>query len=46
MRASSNWRNLYAMLNRALPRWGTTLPMPIELEDDDGEVNESHRSFY
>lgn len=35
MKASSNWRNFYAMLNRALPRWDTTLAMPFDYQDDD-----------
>ena len=35
MRASSNWRNFYSMLNRSLPRWDTTLPMPIDYDEDN-----------
>lgn len=37
MKASSNWRNFYAMLNRALPKWDTTLPLPFNYPDDDTE---------
>lgn len=35
MKASTSWRKFYSMLNRALPRWDTTLPMPIDYGDDD-----------
>ncbi|MDP2916551.1 MAG: SAM-dependent chlorinase/fluorinase [Dehalococcoidia bacterium] len=34
MKASTSWRRFYAMLNRALPRWDTALPMPIDLDDE------------
>ncbi len=37
MKASSNWRNFYSMLNRALPQRDATLPMLIE--SDDGELH-------
>lgn len=41
MKASTNWRKFYAMLNRALPKWGSTLPMlldtPAEEDEEDKE---------
>lgn len=40
MRASSNWRNFYSMLNRSLPRWDTTLPMPMDYEDSEKGISE------
>ena len=38
MKASTSWRKFYSMLNRALPRWDTTLPMPIDDDDEDNEI--------
>jgi len=35
MKASTSWRTFYAMLNRALPKWGDTLPMDLHFEQDD-----------
>jgi len=35
MKASTSWRRFYAMLNRALPRWGSTLPMALDFKDDE-----------
>ncbi len=37
MKASTSWRRFYAMLNRALPKWDSTLPMLIDLEEDEGD---------
>jgi hypothetical protein len=38
MKVSNSWRRFYAMLNRALPKWGSTLPMALEFkEEEDGE---------
>ena len=35
MKASTNWRRFYAMLNRALPRWDSTLPMALDFKEDE-----------
>lgn len=35
MKASTGWRKFYSMLNRSLPRWDTTLPMPIDYNEDE-----------
>lgn len=35
MKASTSWRRFYAMLNRALPKWGDTLPLPLEFKEDE-----------
>jgi len=32
MKVSNSWRKFYSMLNRALPRWGSILPMDIPEE--------------
>ena len=37
MKASTSWRRFYAMLNRALPKWGSTLPMVLEFKEEEGE---------
>jgi hypothetical protein len=34
MKASSNWRNFYRLLNRALPVWGKTLDLPLDFPDE------------
>jgi hypothetical protein len=34
MKASSNWRNFYRLLNRALPVWGKTLELPLEFPEE------------
>jgi P63C domain len=34
MRASSNWRVFYSLINRALPLYNSTLPLLIEYPDD------------
>ena len=35
MKVSTSWRRFYAMLNRALPKWGSTLPMALDFEEDE-----------
>ena len=35
MKVSNSWRRFYAMLNRALPRWGSTLPMVLEFKEEE-----------
>ncbi|MBA7564680.1 IS1595 family transposase ISRhba1 [subsurface metagenome] len=35
MKVSTSWRRFYAMLNRALPRWGSTLPMALDFKEED-----------
>ena len=35
MKASTSWRKFYDMLNRALPKWGDTLPMALDFEEDE-----------
>jgi len=39
MKVSNNWRKFYAMLNRALPKWGSTLPMVLEFKEEE-EAND------
>jgi len=39
MKVSNNWRRFYAMLNRALPRWDSTLSMALDFKED-GENND------
>lgn len=35
MRASSNWRNFYALLNRAFPKWNDDPRLFIDYEEDE-----------
>ena len=35
MKVSNSWRRFYAMLNRALPRWGSTLPMVLDFKEEE-----------
>ena len=35
MKASTSWRRFYAMLNRALPKWGSTLPMVLDFKEEE-----------
>ena len=35
MRVSNSWRRFYAMLNRALPKWGSTLPMALDFKEEE-----------
>jgi len=35
MKASTSWRRFYAMLNRALPKWGSTVPMALDFKEDE-----------
>jgi len=35
MKASTSWRRFYAMLNRALPKWGSTLPMGLDFKEEE-----------
>jgi len=37
MKAAPDWRRFYSSINRALPRYDTTLPMLMEFPDDDVE---------
>ncbi len=39
MKVSTSWRRFYAMLNRALPRWGSTLPMSLDFKEDEESSN-------
>ncbi|MBU4276168.1 MAG: P63C domain-containing protein [Proteobacteria bacterium] len=34
MRAASNWRQFYSMINRALPRYGANMELPLSDEDE------------
>jgi hypothetical protein len=34
MKASVSWRGFYSLINRAYPKLGTQLSLPIEIEDD------------
>ena len=43
MKVSTSWRRFYAMLNRALPKWGSTLPMVLEFKEEE-ENNDRGRS--
>lgn len=35
MKVSTSWRRFYAMLNRALPKWGSTLSLEFKEEEED-----------
>jgi len=35
MKVSTSWRRFYAMLNRALPKWDSTLPMAFDFKEDE-----------
>jgi len=35
MKVSNSWRRFYAMLNRALPKWGSTLPMALDFKKEE-----------
>jgi len=39
MKAAPDWRRFYSSINRALPRFNTTLPMLMEFEDDGDTGN-------
>ena len=39
MKVSTSWRKFYAMLNRALPKWGSTLPMLLEFKEEEENKN-------
>jgi hypothetical protein len=38
MKASTSWRKFYSMLNRALPRWDSTLPMALDFKEDEEDT--------
>jgi len=39
MKVSTSWRRFYAMLNRALPKWGSTLPMALDFKEEGENDN-------
>ena len=39
MKVSNSWRRFYGMLNRALPRWGSTLSLALDFKEDGENDN-------